>query len=60
MNKIPLSIYVAGVLIVLAAVNLIARSIYRGTEAKSIAIFSAGFLLGMLAMYIAVRFYKHK
>ena len=59
-KKYPLSIYVTAVLVVLAGVNLIARFIGRGVHVRSIAIFSAGFLLGMLAMYIAVRVYKHK
>ena len=60
MKKYPLSIYVAMVLVVLAAVNIIARFVARGMHVRSIAIFSAGFLLGMLAMYVAVRVYKHK
>jgi len=49
-EKRPLWVYVVGVLIVLGAINLIAH----------LAVFSAGFLLGMLAMYIAVHLYKWK
>ena len=60
MKKYPLSIYVAAVLVVLAAVNLIARFVSRGMHAWVIEVFSVGFLLGMLAMYIATRLYKHK
>ena len=52
-KQYSLWIYVVGVIVVLAIVNLIAMS-------QSAAIFSGGFLLGMLAMYIAVHIYKYK
>ena len=57
MKRYPLSLYVTGVIIVLAIVNFIAWFMGRG---MSISIFSAGFLVGMLAMYIAVHLYRWK
>ena len=53
MKQYSLWMYVVGVVVVLAIVNLIAMS-------QSVAIFSGGFLAGMLAMYIAVHLYKYK
>lgn len=58
MKKYNLRVYVVGVVIVLAVINCIAWFLNGGTNAKVIEIFSAGFLLGMLAMYIAVHLYK--
>ena len=49
-EQYPLWVYVVGVLVVLGIINLIAH----------LAVFSAGFLIGMLAMYIAVHFYRYK
>jgi len=49
-GQYPLWVYVLGVIIVLAIINLIAHLL----------VFSGGFLLGMLAMYAAVHFYKYK
>jgi hypothetical protein len=49
-KKRPLWVYVIGVIIVLTIINLVAHLL----------VFSAGFLVGMLAMYIAVHFYKYK
>jgi hypothetical protein len=59
-KKYPLWLYVIGVVIVLAIINCIAR--FVGGEAKfgAIEIFSLGFLMGMLAMYVAVHVYKWK
>lgn len=57
MKRYPLCLYVTGVVIVLAIINLIAWSVGKG---MGISIFSAGFLMGMLAMYIAVHFYRWK
>jgi hypothetical protein len=57
MKRYPLSLYVTGVIIVLAIINFIAW--FTGRR-MSISIFSAGFLVGMLAMYIAVHFYQWK
>jgi len=53
MKKISLWVYVVGVVVVLAIINFFVRS-------ESTSIFSGGFLLGMLAMYIAVHLYKYK
>lgn len=50
MKQYPLWVYVIGVLVVLTLINLFAHLL----------LFSAGFLLGMLAMYIAVHLYKWK
>ena len=49
-QKRPLWFYVIAVLVVLAILNLIIHVLS----------FSFGFLLGMLAMYIAVHFYRYK
>ena len=60
MKKYPLSLYVVGVIIVLVLVNYI--SWFVGGEAKlnSFELLSGGFLLGMMAMYIAVHVYRWK
>jgi hypothetical protein len=60
MNKHPLGQYVIGVIIVLALINLILWFAGRKAILKSTEILSAGFLLGMLAMYIAVHIYRWK
>lgn len=60
MKRFPLSLYVTGVIIVLAIINCIARFAGGGMHARGIGIFSGGFLLGMFAMYIAVHIYKYK
>ena len=60
MKRYPLSLYVTGVIIVLAIVDCIAWFALGGIHAKSIGVFSGGFLLGMLAMYIAVHLYRYK
>lgn len=52
-KKYSIWVYVVGVIVVLAIINLIVKS-------QSIAVFSGGFLVGMLAMYIAVHIYKYK
>jgi uncharacterized membrane protein YkgB len=49
-KKYPLWVYVLGIIIVLVAINLFIRMLT----------FSTGFLLGMLAMYVAVHFYRFK
>jgi len=49
-KKYSLWVYVVGVFIVLGIINLIAHLL----------VFSTGFLIGMLAMYIAVHFYRYK
>ena len=60
MEKSPLSHYVIAVVIVLALVNCLHW--YLGGEArlKTVGSFSIGFMLGMLAMYIAVHLYRWK
>jgi hypothetical protein len=49
----PLWVYVVGVVVVLAIINFFVGS-------QIFLVFSGGFLVGMLAMYIAMRLYKHK
>ena len=57
--KHPLWQYVVSVIVVLAVLNGIA-SFTGAAKLKSMGVFSAGFLLGMLAMYIAVHLYRWK
>jgi len=52
MKRYPLWPYVIGVVIVLAAVNYVAWYVGSKAKAKSLAIFSISFLMGMLSMYI--------
>jgi len=60
MKKRPLSVYVVGVVIAIVIVNIIAWFTGGGDKLHTTMIFSLGFLLGMLAMYIAVHIYKWK
>ncbi len=60
MKRLPLGLYVAAVIIVLAFVNGIARFAKAGTHAHGTGIFSLGFLMGMFAMYFAVHVYRYK
>ena len=60
MKKYPLGLYVVCVVIALALVNYIAWSVGGEAKLKSFALLSGGFLLGMLAMYIAVHLYRWK
>lgn len=60
MKKYPLSLYVVGVVIVLLLVNYIAWIAGGELRLKRFELLSAGFLLGMLAMYTAVHVYKWK
>ena len=60
MKKLPLSAYVIGVVIALAVVNCIVWFIGGAEESQSVELVSLGFLLGMLAMYIAVHLYRWK
>lgn len=53
MKKYPLWVYVLTVVVVLFAINFFVRS-------ESLIASSGGFLMGMLAMYIAMRLYTHK
>lgn len=52
-TKPSLWIYIIGVVVVLSIINFFVRS-------QNVAVFSGGFLMGMLAMYIAVHLYKYK
>lgn len=58
--KRPLWLYVVGVIIVLGIVNLIAWVIDSAAAFHTSVLVSSGFLLGMLAMYIAVHLYRWK
>lgn len=60
MKKYPLGLYVVGVIVALAIINYIAWSVGGAARLKSFELLSAGFLLGMLAMYIAVHIYRWK
>ncbi|HAM50418.1 MAG TPA: hypothetical protein DCP92_06875 [Nitrospiraceae bacterium] len=60
MKRYPLSLYVICVIIVLVLINYIAWFVGGEARLKSVEIFSVGFLLGMLAMYIAVHVYRWK
>ena len=59
MKKSSLAVYVIGVVIAIVLVNFIVLFINE-SEVRSVMIFSLGFLLGMLAMYIAVHLYRWK
>jgi len=58
MKKYPLGLYVVGVIIVLVLINCIAWFVGGEVKLKSFELLSGGFLLGMLAMYIAVHLYR--
>ncbi len=60
MKRYPLSLYVTGVIIVLAILNCFAWLAGQGLHARNISSFSGGFLMGMLARYIAVHIYKYR
>jgi len=60
MKKYPLYLYVISVVVVLAIINYIAWSVGGEAKLQSFELLSAGFLLGMLVMYIAVHFYRWK
>ena len=60
MSKYPLSLYVGIVIIILLFVNYLIWSIGGEVKLKFFESFSAGFLLGMLAMYVAVHVYRWK
>ena len=60
MNKRPLWVYVIGVLVALGIVNYIAWLTGGAAKLNTSMLVSAGFLLGMLAIYIAVHLYRWK
>ncbi len=60
LKRYPLWLWVVGVIIALAVVNCISWSLGGTARLKTMEVFSGGFLLGMLAMYIAVHVYRWK
>jgi hypothetical protein len=58
LRKRPLYVYIIGVIIALVVVNYISWLIGGQTRLSMVELVSFGFLLGMLAMYIAVHLYK--
>ena len=58
MKRYPLSLYVVGVMVALAIINYIAWLTGGAEKLGTMELFSVGFLLGMLAMYIAVHVYR--
>jgi hypothetical protein len=60
MKKISLGVYVVGVIVALVIVNFIVWYMGRVAELHNVELLSVGFLLGMLAMYIAVHLYRWK
>lgn len=59
-QKRPLWVYVVGVIIALGIVNVLAWLMDSITALHRSLLVSGGFLLGMLAMYIAVHLYRWK
>ncbi|HEY5383228.1 MAG TPA: hypothetical protein VIJ88_01595 [Candidatus Paceibacterota bacterium] len=60
MEKRPLWVYVGGVVIALVVVSYIAWLTGGDAKLHTSELVSVGFLLGMLAMYIAVHLYRWK
>jgi hypothetical protein len=60
MKKVSLGVYVGCVVVVLAILNYLVWHIGHFGEGPTVTTFSLGFLLGMLAMYIAVHLYRWK
>ena len=60
LNKPPLTRYVIGVLVVWAIILCSTWFIGGGKNFRTFVLFCAGFLIGMLAMYIAVHLYTWK
>jgi hypothetical protein len=60
MKKVSLGVYVIGVIVALIIVNCIVWYMGRLEELHNVELLSVGFLLGMLAMYIAVHLYRWK
>jgi len=60
MKKRSLGVYVVGVIVALVIVNSVVWYMGRMEELHDVELISVGFLLGMLAMYIAVHLYRWK
>ncbi len=60
MTKYPLSQYVIAVIVVLILLNTTIYFVLGKEKFLGVAKYSLGFLLGMLAMYIAVHIYSWK
>ena len=60
MRRWPLSVYVIAVIITLVIVNVLAWFTGGPAKFRIMEIYSSGFLMGMVAMYIAVHVYKYK
>ena len=60
MKRFPLWLYVVAVILVLAIVNYTSWLKGGASKLHNVEYLSAGFLLGMLAMYIAVHVYRWK
>ena len=60
MKKYPLWLYVIGVVVALAVVNYVSWLLGGRARLHTMEVFSGGFVLGMLAMYIAVHLYRWK
>ncbi|HET9641245.1 MAG TPA: hypothetical protein VFP46_00105 [Candidatus Paceibacterota bacterium] len=58
MDKKPLWMYVVAVIVVMALINAFAWYTGKPTNLRTMSVFSTGFLIGMLAMYIAVHVYS--
>jgi hypothetical protein len=60
MKKRPLRLYIVGVIIALGVVNYIAWLVDATATFHASLLVSGGFLLGLMAMYIAVHLYRWK
>ncbi len=58
--KKPLHVYIIGVIIALVIVNYVAWLVDSTATFHTSLLVSGGFLLGLLAMYIAVHLYRWK
>ena len=58
-NKRPLYVYLVAVVVVWAVVLWVARLFNSGAHFTEILLVCGGYMIGMLAMYIAVHFYRY-
>jgi hypothetical protein len=56
----PMKVYVFGVVVALTILNYLSWRVGGSSRLRSAELLSFGFLFGMLAMYIAVHFYRWK